>query len=377
MGRSEASGSLGVARESEKELMALRKIHNTYYVYYRDVDGKLKTRSLKTTDAKLAQRLHDDYILQLQAQKGRAVIMRDFPELKLPPELPKPATGEHQRGGIRLGRMIDELNRIRPLSGTDQLIISRIIEAMPVKYVDQVTPELALSYLEKNYSDGRNYKAFNNNRCVLHKAFSLLLVHAKMKESPFERIVCRKVDNVQSHRPLTNDEFKTLFKAATEPYKTILALGFYAGADMSTAFAIPCQAINLSERLIRWKRPKSGIWFTCGIQAELLQILSTANFPADSERPFVSYIKKVSRTSANIYFRELFEQCNIKDNSEGKASFHSLRASFFTRCDEAKLHPRTTKLAGGHLSEAMNDLYSHDVSAAHEVENLPSVGLFE
>ena len=69
MGRSEAGGSLGVARESEKELMALRKIHNTYYVYYRDVDGKLKTRSLKTTDAKLAQRLHDDYILQLQAQK--------------------------------------------------------------------------------------------------------------------------------------------------------------------------------------------------------------------------------------------------------------------------------------------------------------------
>ena len=54
-----------------------------------------------------------------------------------------------------------------------------------------------------------------------------------------------------------------------------------------------------------------------------------------------------------------------------------MRASFFTRCDEAKLHPRTTKLAGGHLSEAMNDLYSHDVSAAHEVENLPSVGLFE
>lgn len=66
--------------------MALRKIHNTYYVYFRDLDGKQKTRSLKTTDATLAADLHDKYMVQLQAKKGRAVIVRDFPELKPPPK---------------------------------------------------------------------------------------------------------------------------------------------------------------------------------------------------------------------------------------------------------------------------------------------------
>ena len=34
--------------------MALRKIHNVYYIYFRDVDGTQRTRSLKTTDKEIS-----------------------------------------------------------------------------------------------------------------------------------------------------------------------------------------------------------------------------------------------------------------------------------------------------------------------------------
>ena len=132
--------------------MALRKIHNTYYVYYRDVDGKLKTRSLKTTDATLARRLHDDYILQLQAKKGRAVIMRDFPELKPPPELPKTATGEHQRGGMKIADMLECALSKRVLGKTHLEVWKRFADRIGVKYADQVTPDIAQAYLQKYYA---------------------------------------------------------------------------------------------------------------------------------------------------------------------------------------------------------------------------------
>ena len=179
-----------------------------------------------------------------------------------------------------------------------------------------------------------------------------------------------------SHRPITATEFKRIYRAADLPLRVAAALGFFAGMDISTAFSIPCNAINLKERLIRWKRPKSGQWFTCGIQPELLQILTELDFQEDSEKPLLSHFNAKTAHSAGVDFKKLFTKLKIKDTEEGKASFHSLRASFFTRCDAGKLHRRTTALAGGHKSDVMNDLYSHDVSAAHEVEKLPKIGLF-
>ena len=60
--------------------MALRKIHKTYYAYFKDIDGTQRTRSLKTTDRATAEMLHKKFMLTLQAKKGELVIMRHFPE---------------------------------------------------------------------------------------------------------------------------------------------------------------------------------------------------------------------------------------------------------------------------------------------------------
>ncbi len=54
--------------------MALRKIKNTWYVYFRDLDGKIKTRSLKVHTEEKARELHDGYMEQLRALKGKAVL---------------------------------------------------------------------------------------------------------------------------------------------------------------------------------------------------------------------------------------------------------------------------------------------------------------
>ena len=366
--------------------MALRCIKGCYYAYFRDVDGRLKTRTLKTKDPVDAIRLHEEYMEFVLKRKQTHVIVKDFPEFfpqahlavtPLPKTvLPIPKDGEHSRNGLPLSSMIEELEKIQPLPITSRRIIARFLKSMTVKYMDMVTPEMAQNYLEQNFSHGRNYKSYNNNKGVLNKAFKLLLVKAKLTRSPFESIVSRKIKNVFSHRPITATEFKRIYRAANLPTRVAAALGFFAGMDISTAFSIPCNAIYLKERLIRWKRPKSGQWFTCGIQPELLQILTELNFPADSEKPLLSHLNSKTAHSAGVDYKKLFEKLKIKDTEEGKASFHSFRASFFTRCDAGNLHRRTISLAGGHKSDAMNDLYSHDVSAAHEVEKLPKIGLF-
>ncbi|MBQ9088626.1 MAG: hypothetical protein IJY46_07590 [Lentisphaeria bacterium] len=361
--------------------MALRRIYKTYYVYFRDIDGTQRTRSLKTHDRTTAERLHRQFMSLLEAKKGELMIMNNFPErfpqaaevkTVAPPVIEPPA---NQR--FRLDRMLSELDLIKAPSGTDRRIITRFIEKVGKKYADEVTPQVALAYLEKHYTGGRNFKNFNNNRCALNKAFKLLLVKMHLDKSPFEPIACRSVDNVESHRPITPEEFRRIFKEAEEPFRTAACLGFYAGADMSTAFGLPCNAVNLETRIINWRRPKSGVRFVCGIHKELLAMLQKINFDPESSSPLLSCIAKTCSTTRNVYFRELFDRLGIKGNSDGSASFHSFRSSFFTRCDEAKLHRRTTSLAGGHTQDIMNDLYSHDVSAAHEVETLADVGILD
>jgi integrase len=354
--------------------MALRKIHNVYYIYFRDVDGTQRTRSLKTTDKEIAKRLHDGYMKQLQSKKGEMVIMRDFPEhfrdVKPITTIAPPVTTDN--GRLKMENFIRELEKIQPVSGTNKRAIKRFMAAVNVKYADQVTPAMALKYLEKNYTSGRNYKAFNNNKGILNKAFKHLLVKIGLPQSPFDRIPSRTVKNVKNHRPISTEEFLRIFANSEEPYRTAACLGFYAGADMSTAFGLPGTAVYMEERIIYWKRPKTGTKFICGIHDELYCMLKRLNIDRESSAPI---LPKICSTYRNEYFRELFEKLGICDTEEGKASFHSFRTSFFTRCDEANLHRRTTSLAGGHVDDRQNDWYSHDISAAHEVEKLPSVGI--
>ena len=355
--------------------MALRKIKNTYYVYYRDLDGKHKTRSLKTSDPIQAEKMERQYMALLQNRKSAAVLFRDFPEMKQAfpaPEAENRKKVNPDNGRLKLDDILPELNKIHPVSPTSERIIRRFVSTMKCKYADQVTPEMALQYLEERYSDGRNYKAFNNNKGVLNKAYRYLLVRIGLKESPFDRISNRAVKNVICHRPISSEEFLRIFTNSEEPYRTAACLGFYAGADMSTAFGLPGTAVYMEERIINWRRPKTGTKFICGIHDELYYMLKRLNIDHESDDPILN---QVCSTYRNEYFRELFEKLGICDTEEGKASFHSFRTSFFTRCDEADLHRRTTSLAGGHVDDRQNDWYSHDISAAHEVEKLPSVGI--
>ena len=350
--------------------MALVLRGKVWYVYYRDERGVLASRSLRTRSKVLAKHLHEAFMAERAARKEVLELHRRFPG-KVPAVVNELAPmPEPVRRRLKIADMIDELGKVMTVARAMRISLRRFQRFIPAKYMDEVTPTMALTYLERQFGGGRNFKQFNNEKSSLNRAFRLLAVSAGITVSPFAAIASRKVENVQHHRPITEDEFRLIMATAEEPFRTAAALGFYAGADMSTAFALPGHAVDLPRRLIRWRRPKSGVWFTVGIHAELLPMLEALRFDPTSSDPI---LPKVGNTMRFRYFRDLFDRLHIADNAEGAAGFHSLRASFFTRCDAAKLHRRTVSLAGGHLTDAMNDLYSHDVSAAHEVETLPGV----
>ena len=66
---------------------------------------------------------------------------------------------------------------------------------------------------------------------------------------------------------------------------------------------------------------------------------------------------------------------DICDNVMGKVVFNSFRDSFITRCDEFGIPRHAIRGIVGHTEDNMTDLYSHDLTTARQVQQLPRVKL--
>ena len=74
--------------------MALRKIKNTYYVYFRDDRGRVTTRSLHVRDVAEARVLERRFMTMLRARKAMTMLRREFRRWsRLPPLFPSPPPG--------------------------------------------------------------------------------------------------------------------------------------------------------------------------------------------------------------------------------------------------------------------------------------------
>ena len=355
--------------------MALRKIKNTYYVYFRDIDGRLRTRSLKTTDPELAESLHKKFMLQLQARKGELVIMKNFPERFSGGEAVSsiaPAKvieqGEHQRGSIAIDKMWELALTRRELSSTHQKHWKSFVSRIGKRYADEVTPQVALAYLEKHYSGG-NGKTFNNVKSNLNTVFRMCLVEAGLSQSPFAPIANRRVTEVEHHRNLTDEEIDRIMAAPSAPEyaKIMTMLSRWTTQRLETCARMTPEMFDFEKKVFiidPGKNARFNEWVCCPIFPKLEKfitpILAKCKHP---QRPIVQqfdYPKKNDYFSAE--FRELLISLCIRDNETGKASFHSLRGSAITWLKENGVDRETRRSITGHDSQDVEDVYARDIA---------------
>ena len=113
------------------------------------------------------------------------------------------------------------------------------------------------------------------------------------------------------------------------------------------------------------------------IHPQLWEHLCQLPRPEDDKTPILSQWQRYARYKGKRgnYFAELLADLGITNTADGKASFHSLRASFITRCDEAGINRRATKGIAGQTADSITDLYSHDKETAKQILNLPPLRL--
>lgn len=352
--------------------MALRKRGNRYFAYYRDIDGKQVTCALKTSVKSEAVSMHEKLMVQVRAKKGMHEIVKRFPSTMRPEEniVSIAVQPEHKRGTLAISDMWETALKYRQLSESHKKSFDRFQREIRVRYADQVTPSLALEYLEKNYSKG-NGKTFNNNKTILNTIFKLCLVEANLKASPFEKILNRRVNKVESHRPLTKDEYEKIMNSDDKACRLMACLSWYTGMRLETCARVSGAMIDLNDNSLtitpgKTSRFKRAVYIP--IHKKLMDYLKT-NFEFN-ETPFSVQAGFKNEKSFSIRFIRLLKNLNINDTQDGKASFHSIRASFITRMDEAGIPRHAIQGIVGQVSEATTNLYSHDKETAKKILSL-------
>lgn len=342
--------------------MALRKQGKYWHVYFR-VDGKIISKSTGETNRKDAIKLEDmerKRLRSIRALKRFGVLPSVEPKKEI---TPKPKQTQ-----IKLADLFDIAAKYRKLSRWHEKFFKRFCEECGCIYAIDVTPKKALDFLTRNYGDG-NGKSFNNAKTYINTIFKASLVDAGLASSPFESVLSRRLGEVEGHRRLTSEEFEKIFTAAKEPWKTAALISWYTGLRKSDCFSLCWNDIDEKKKAIikipgKTSRYARSVYVP--IHPRLWTWLQALPRPESPEMP----ILKCNLNSGHQadYLRELFGI--LPDTADGKVSFHSLRASFITRCDEAGIPRHAIRGVVGHTSENTTNMYSQDTKTAEKIRDL-------
>lgn len=366
--------------------MAIRKLKNRYYIYYRDQDGKHRTLSLGTSDPEKAQAEHDRLWALIQSAKvankmvaRHVMIFPDAVVKEIESSNPIPERVPHEKKRLKLKEMIPLAQQYRDINTRTAREFGAFVKAVGLTYADEVTPEIAVAYLDQRFGRG-NGKTYNNHKSQLNTIFRCCLIQAGLAKSPFDSVINKKVRKVEHHRPLTVDEFRKAYAAAREPWKTASLISWHTALRRESCFRLSWAHINEADQSITimpGKTARFGRAVYIPIHAELWARLKAIPRPADDNTPILSQFPCVwSWTGGKpTYYVGLLHSLGITDNQQGKASFHSLRVSFITQCDEKNIPRNATRGITGQVDDNTTDLYSHDKVNARRILELPAAGI--
>ena len=350
--------------------MALRKIRRGWYIYWKDEKGQ-HTRSLKTRDEAAARAMHDEWLRMVDERRrmlGRFWLDEAEQGTQPPPAVPAPVqhpAGEHRRGGIAIADMWETALSRRALSRTHRIHWTRFVRNIGVKYADQVTPQLALAYLEKTYSGG-NGKSYNNAKSALNTIYRCCLVDAKMDASPFAPIVNRRVTEVEHHRNLTAEEFDRAFNAAPPHFRLLMMLSRWTCQRLETCARMTPAMFDFSRKVFMIQPGKTARfkkWVCCPIMPPLEAFIKPILAQCiDRDAPILTRYTRRRCSDLSCDFVKYLRSLGISDTDEGKASFHSIRGTAITWYKEHGIAGDDFRYVTGHASDAVEDIYARPVA---------------
>ncbi len=351
--------------------MALRKVGKVYHILYRDLAGKVRTVTTGETDKVEAGKKEKVWMTTLKAERQKR--RRGFVFVAGHGEWNDILDGSRKRMKLADALSVYAEKYAETLPENTPKNWRRFVDEVGVRYMDEVTPEIAFDYLNRLYGK-KSGKTFNNNKNSLNAVFKKMLLEAGMSRSPFDIIPSRK-NNSLHQRPFSEREFLQIYHAAEEPWKTASLITWFTGLRQESVFKLRWTHI---ENDVITTMPGKTARFNRAVRIPLHPQLKKhlQTLPKSLDGRVLGFDKrKPSGGAFSNYFGNLLERLEIRDNEDGLACYHSLRNSFISRCRAAGIAEHAIRGMAGHTDSQMTDLYSHEIESAMPVKELPFLDL--
>jgi hypothetical protein len=351
--------------------MSLQKKNKIYYIFFRDLRGRMNSRSLKTSNLKEAEELHEAFMENLRISRQKAVILRNFPLTNAITTAPDTFAEQLQntaQNRLKLKNMAKCAEKKKDISVTAYKYWNRFIDTMQkskYRYADEITPAIALKYLESYYNKG-NGKTYNNAKCYLNGIFKYCLIEANITQSPFDLIPNRRIDKskVNTHRNLTDAEIKNVMPELDKDIQVLTMLSRWTTQRLETCSRMTPAMFDFDKKVFIIKPSKTARfnkYVCCPIMPELEEFIKPILKHCKQDNLPIAYQVRncTDRTNEAISkaFLTALKRCNITDTDEGKASFHSLRGSAITYFKELGISSDDLRLMTGHSTDNMESIY--------------------
>ena len=345
--------------------MSLTTKNGIYYVVFRDLRGKVNSRSLHTRDEAEAKREEKKFLFMLRESRRQYSSIRNFPLLNALQSTTASIGPTAAPKRLKLDKMLAIAAKKKKISDTGRKYWELFLKRLKsYRYADEITPKIALNYLESYYDKG-NGKTYNNAKSYLNGIFKYCLMEANLEQSPFAPIANRLVDQseVTGHRNLTDDEIDKVLPELTEDIQIMTMLSRWTAQRLETCARMIPAMFELERKVFIIKPSKTARfnkYVCCPIMPELekyikpyLQRCTNAN------EPIVFQIRGSERSNEAMSkaFLTALKRCNIVDTDEGKASFHSLRGSAITYFKNLGMSSDDLRLITGHTTDEMEAKY--------------------
>ena len=347
--------------------------HAYYVAWERTPDGGLRRKhvevNLGTTDRDVAKSLEIRLMRKAREQSIEARASAKI-EAILNGTTVSVVHAEPRKRRLKVSDALLRAARYRELGDTAKKLWRRFERSYGDYYLDEVTPQHALVYLESIAPNGG--KVYNNSRSALNGIFKLLLIDAGLQSSPFELIRPSRCSTL-SQRPITSEEYRRILKVAPSPWKEAVQIAWWTGMREKDVFTLKWSEIRGD--LIR-KLPAKTARFRREVLIPVHPVLASVlkalrKKKSKDGRVLGAWSYNPNYIGFRRAFGDILRKAGVQSGKDGRVCFNSLRNSFISRCDAAGIPRHAIRGIVGHVSDDMTDLYSHDETSARMIQNLP------
>lgn len=350
-----------------------------YSAYFRGLDerpdGTLvavrREVCLHTSDAVTAAAL-DVRLREREAKRRAELRARAFARQLMSPDVSSPVSAvtpvkNAARRRLRLDAALDVAAKYATVPESTARIWRGFARSVQVQYVDQLTPELVHAYLRR-YDRG---KTWNNVRSAIGRVVGLTRMESGLTASPVDVVPTRRTGSVHQ-RPLTDEEFLRLYAVAPEPWRSAVLIAWHTGLRERDVAALRWDQIRDGAiTVLPGKTARFGRAVRIPVHPQLVAALDA--LPRRGDYVLGAWFPRGHVTNrARAKFTALLTSAGITSNQDGIVNFNSLRDSFVSRLDAAGIPRHAIRGMVGHTRDEMTDLYSHDLTTALRILDLPA-----